>query len=122
VRPRKPRLDEVGDEPDARFSLANERTFLAWNRTALALIAGGLAISQLLPPGDMPGLRRVLALPPIALGGVVGWTSYHRWDANERALRLGEPLPPSWLPRILALAVAGGAAVAVLLAIFGEQG
>jgi putative membrane protein len=108
VRPRKPRLDEVGDEPDARFSLANERTFLAWNRTALALIAGGLAISQLLPPGDMPGLRRVLAL--------------HRWDANERALRLGEPLPPSWLPRILALAVAGGAAVAVLLAIFGEQG
>jgi putative membrane protein len=120
-RRRRPPLREVGEEPDVRFSLANERTFLAWNRTALALIAGGLAVSQLLPSGDLPGLRRLLALPPIVLGGVVAWTSYHRWDANERALRLGEPLPGSWLPRILALAVAAGAAVAVLLALFSEQ-
>ena len=38
-----------GKEPDARFSYANERTFLAWNRTALALIATGVAATQLLP-------------------------------------------------------------------------
>jgi len=121
ARRRKPPLRDVGDDPDARFSLANERTFLAWNRTALALIAGGLAVSQLLPSQDLPGLRRFLALPPIVLGGVVAWTSYHRWEANERALRLGQPLPGSWLPRILALAVAAGAAVAVLIALLAEQ-
>ena len=78
-------------------------------------------MSQLLPSDDLPGLRRVLAMPPILLGGVVAWTSYQRWEANERALRLGQPLPSSWLPRILALAVAAGALVAVLLALFAEQ-
>ena len=30
-----------GEEPDYRFTLANERTFLAWVRTALGLLAGG---------------------------------------------------------------------------------
>jgi putative membrane protein len=56
-----------GSEPDARFTFANERTFLAWNRTALALVVAGLAIAQLLPP--FPGLpfgRHLLAVPLIA--------------------------------------------------------
>ena len=45
----------TGDtEPDVRFTLANERTFLAWNRTALALVVAGLGIVQLLPP--FPGV------------------------------------------------------------------
>ncbi len=34
-------------EPEARFTLANRRTFLAWSRTALALVAAGLASVQL---------------------------------------------------------------------------
>jgi putative membrane protein len=41
--------DPATKEPDVRFSFANERTFLAWNRTALALIATGIAATQLLP-------------------------------------------------------------------------
>ncbi len=43
-------LREAGDgsEPDARFTFANERTFLAWSRTALALVVAGLAVIQLL--------------------------------------------------------------------------
>ena len=55
-------------EPDARFTYANERTFLAWNRTALALIATGVAATQLLPEFHVNGGRRILGLPMIALG------------------------------------------------------
>jgi putative membrane protein len=109
------------DRVDARFSLANERTFLAWNRTALALVAGGLAVTQLLPEGDLDGARRVLGLPLIVVGGVLAWFSYGRWQAVERAIENDEPLPPSWLPRILAATLVLGAVGAGLLAAFGPQ-
>ena len=46
----KPRWYEEGEEPDYRFTLANERTFLAWLRTALALIAGGVQPGKQFPP------------------------------------------------------------------------
>ncbi len=45
---RRPRLGDVGEEPDARFTFANERTFLAWNRTALGCVVAGLAVSHVL--------------------------------------------------------------------------
>ncbi len=61
--------DEGKGQPvDVRFSYANERTFLAWNRTALALIATGVAATQLLPKFDVTFGRRLLGLPLIALG------------------------------------------------------
>ena len=61
-----------GSEPDARFTFANERTFLAWNRTALALVVAGLAIAQLLPPfPGVPWGRHLLAVPLIALGAIL---------------------------------------------------
>jgi putative membrane protein len=97
-------LEDVGEDPDPRFTLANERTFLAWNRTALALIAAGLAVAQLLHYGSTAA-RLVVALPLIALGAAVAFTSYNRWEENERAMRLGRPLVYSRLPRLLALGV-----------------
>ena len=97
-RARRPPLHEVGDDPDVRFSYANERTFLAWNRTALALIAAGLAVTTLLPQLDVKYGRRIIGVPLIALGAVLAWASFRRWEDNERAMRLGEPLPPSNLP------------------------
>lgn len=106
-------LHEIGREPDPRFTLANERTFLAWIRTAMALIGGGLAAGQLLD-FDSRGARLAVALPPIALGLMLALTSYRRWEANERALRLEEPLPGGGPPRLLA---AGIAAVGVLVVI-----
>jgi len=106
------------DPPDVRFSYANERTFLAWNRTALALVTAGLAITQLLPPFDFPGGRRLIGLPLIALGTVTALLSYRRWVGNEAAMRSGAPLPTSPLPRLLAIVVAGSAAVAFVLATF----
>ena len=115
-------MDDGGDDRvDARFSLANERTFLAWNRTALALVAGGLAVSQLLPDTDLPGARRILGLPLIVLGAAIAWFSYGRWQAVERAIEADEPLPPTWLPRILSGAVVLGAVVGLVLAAFGPD-
>lgn len=108
------RTDET--EPDARFTFANERTFLAWSRTALALIGAGLAIAQLLP--SFPGLpwgRYLLAVPLIVLGTGVSIGSFAEWRRDQRALRRGEPVPPSRLPGILAVTVAVLAATATVI-------
>ena len=116
---RKPPTSTIGTEPDPRFSYANERTFLAWNRTSLALIAAGLAVTSILPEFDVPGGRRLIGVPLIALGGVLTLTSYHRWDANERAMRLRQPLPPSRLPLLLAAGVGVTAVIAAIVAALG---
>jgi putative membrane protein len=112
-------LAEVGDPPDPRFSFANERTFLAWNRTALALIGGGLAAGQLLD-FETEALRLIVALVPIVLGGVLAITSYGRWEANERAMRLGEPLPGT-APRWLGVALAGIAVMLVVIVVIDAR-
>ncbi len=107
-------------EPDVRFSYANERTFLAWNRTALALIATGIAATQLLPEFHVSGGRRILGLPMIALGALVAFTSYRHWKANERAMRQGLPLPRSPMPLVLSIGIAVVAVIAVVLALVGS--
>ena len=111
-----------GDEPDARFSFANERTFLAWNRTALALIGVGLAVANLLPPFRVAGGRRVVALPLILLGGYVSIRSLRDWAANERSIRTAQPLPRSHLVVVLTVVVAGVAVVAAALGAFATRG
>jgi putative membrane protein len=113
-----PRLRDVGEDPDPRFTFANERTFLAWNRTALALIGGGLAAGQLLD-FDSELVRLLVALPPIGLGGVLALTSYRRWEANERAMRLRQPLPTIGPPRFVPPAIAALAVVIAVLVIVG---
>lgn len=101
----------TGDEPDYRFTLANERTFLAWIRTALALAAGGLAAVSLLD--DFWG-GETLGVGLLALSFVMAATSYRRWALNEQSMRLNAPLPPSRLPALMA---AGTAVVALAAAI-----
>jgi putative membrane protein len=105
-------------EPDARYTFANERTFLAWIRTALALIAAGLAIVQLLPPfhGIRWG-RHAIGIPLILLGAVLPVLSYLEWQANQRALRRGAPLRRSRLPQLLAVVLALVALAAAVLAL-----
>jgi inner membrane protein YidH len=103
-------------EPDARFTFANERTFLAWHRTSLALVVAGLAIVQLLPPfTGIPFGRHLLALPLIVLGGVLSVGSYVEWTRHQRALRRGAPLGRSMLPKLLAIAISLLALVAAIL-------
>ena len=105
-----------GSEPDARFTFANERTFLAWNRTALALVVAGLAIAQLLPPfPGVPWGRHLLAVPLIILGAIVSVAGYLDWRGNQGALRHQQPLPRSPLPRILATSIAAMAIIAAVL-------
>jgi putative membrane protein len=107
-----------GTEPDARFTLANERTFLAWSRTALALVVAGLAIVQLLPPfPGVPWGRHIIGTPLIILGSVVAVISYLEWTRNQRALRRGEPMTHSRLPGILAVTIAIIGLLAAVLAL-----
>lgn len=109
----------VGEEPDYRFTLANERTFLAWIRTSLALLAGGVAVVQLVPNFSVPGGRHVLGFALIGLSIVIAVSSYRHWAQSERALRMGQPLPPSALPRILGAGVAVVSMVAFILVLVG---
>ncbi len=103
-----------GDEPDPRFSLANERTFLAWIRTGLALFAAGVALHALEVP-EHPGFRLAAALVFVGLGLVATVQAWTGWWRTESAMRLGRPLPGS----STGLALTVGVVVAVALVLFG---
>lgn len=106
-------LAEVGEPPDYRFTLANERTFLAWIRTSLALMAAGVAVIQLVP--GLTVIRHVLGILLIALGGMLAAVSYRHWEQNERAMRLGEQLPHSVVPRLVGATLSLAAVVSLVL-------
>jgi len=90
------RVYRHGSEPDARFSLANERTFLAWLRTALAILAGGVAL-EALGLGLQPDFRRAASLLLILAGIATPIQAWIGWVRAERALRLHTPLPSAAL-------------------------
>jgi len=105
-----------GTEPDPRFTFANERTFLAWSRTALALVVAGLGVVQLLPPfPGVPWGRHVLGVPLIVFGAVVAVAAYSEWVRSQRALRHGQPLPRSVMPRLLTAVIAAIAVIAAVV-------
>jgi putative membrane protein len=106
------RVYRVGTEPDPRFSLANERTFLAWLRTSLALCAAGVALEALELPAS-PGFRLGAASVFILLGLVAAVQAWFGWLGAEKALRLGQPLPGFAVGAVLAVGVV--LAVALLL-------
>jgi putative membrane protein len=101
-----PDPSQFGKDVDPRVSLANERTFLAWIRTALALITIGLAITQLLPPFDLPGGRRLLGIPLMVLGVIVALGGLREWMVNERAVREGRPLRAPRLALLVTVVIA----------------
>lgn len=96
----------MGESPDYRFTLANERTFLAWLRTSLALVAGGIGVVELVPEFGPGGARYIVGFALLALAFLVSVTSYLRWDRSERAIRLGRSLPPSTITPVLAYGLA----------------
>jgi putative membrane protein len=93
-------------DPDYRFTLANERTFLAWFRTSLALIAGGVAVVQLVPEFAFPGARHALGVLLTIGGGVLSVAALRRWQSVQEAMRREEDLPPTRIPAVLGVALA----------------
>lgn len=105
-----------GDEPDPRFSLANERTFLAWIRTTLALLAGAAALDALdLPMPD--SAQRLIALLLALVALMAALQAWRGWARTERAMRTGAPLPSAPFAAVVALAVAAVALGLVLTAL-----
>ncbi|GIG55765.1 hypothetical protein Lfu02_01370 [Longispora fulva] len=105
------RLTRVGTTPDYRFTLANERTFLAWIRTALALVGGGIAAERThLAP-------RWLVVALLVCGAVVACRALWRWMRCELAIRLGRELPAAHFHTIVAVTVAAAALTGLVLAL-----
>jgi len=94
------------DHPDYRFTLANERTLLAWLRTALALVAGGVAVATYAPHLGIPGGSGAVALGLVLIGLGTAIGGHRRWQSNEEAIRADRPLPRSPALGVLAAAVA----------------
>ncbi len=105
-----------GTEPDPRFSLANERTALAWVRTALALVAGGVGLTSV---ARLVGLSRwvdAVAALMCVLGGWLSVSAVLGWRRKEVALRTGQPLPaPVALPWLAGAVVLGALALAFVV-------
>ena len=100
------------------MSLAAERTYLAYLRTGLSLLAAGVALAGALPDAGVLWLRRIAGLALVCLGALVVLRARPRWEAVDRAMRAGEPLPRSRIAPLLGPAlgvVAVAAAVVVLL-------
>jgi putative membrane protein len=108
-----------GDEPDYRFTLANERTFLAWVRTSLGLLAGGVAVRQLLDPFEIANATTALALLAVGSSILLVAGGYLRWVAVQRAVRRGEDLPAPRLVPIVAAAIAFIAVLTFVLVAIG---
>jgi putative membrane protein len=103
-------------EPDYRYTLANERTFLAYQRTAIGLVAASLAVFNLLEQAWAPQLLGALLL---VAGGVATLGGYLRFRGVERAIRSGEPLPVNQTAHLLALAVVICLVAAALSVVIG---
>lgn len=98
------------EEPDVRFTLANERTFLAWIRTALAFLAVAVGVDALhVGGGSVLAVLAPLSLSLLAAGCAV-W-SWWSWARSERAIRRGTPLPTRRAPLPLVVGVLGSVAV-----------
>jgi putative membrane protein len=106
----------VGNEPDPRFSMANERTALAWVRTSLAVVAGGVGLTSVVRLADLPRLLDAAA-GLICLGGAwLAVSAVLGWRRREIALRTDSPLPaPVALPWVSAAIVVGATAVALIV-------
>lgn len=116
------RVQEEGSTPDYRFSLANERTFLAWIRTALALIGGGFAVDQFLSGHLTRGIRAALALALLAGGVACTLRAVNHWVRCERAMRRGANLPVSRFPAVMAVLIALIAVAMAAVVLFGWAG
>jgi len=115
----EPKWRSEGEDPDYRFSLANERTFLAWIRTALAILAGGVVLEQFSTEFGPHWVVVTLAIVLAVLSAALAVIAYLRWRGNEIAMRNGRRLPLTIaIPLLAAIGFAVAATVAILLAVY----
>ncbi|NDZ12759.1 hypothetical protein C7T35_10385 [Variovorax sp. WS11] len=112
---REPQWRREGEEPDYRFSLANERTFLAWIRTALALLAGGILLDQFSTKLAPHVVVVCLAIALSLLAALLCAMAYLRWRANEIAMRHTRKLPGTMAIPLISICILGVAAAIALL-------
>ncbi|MGW4365083.1 YidH family protein [Nocardia takedensis] len=97
--------EDVRRQIDYRFTLANERTFLAWMRTALGLLAGGVAVETLVQSFQTVGLRRAISVSCLVLAVIVAVGAYLHWRRIRLAMDRDEPLPGTYLVPILSVGI-----------------
>ncbi|MCD2116447.1 MULTISPECIES: YidH family protein [Rhodococcus] len=113
----RPKALRDGTDPDPRFTLANERTFLAWVRTALGVIAAAVALETFAGGIVSEGLRTVLACALLGFAAVLMVFALIRWHRVEHAMRTGRALPVPWVAYLLAVALGvSGVVLAVAIA------
>lgn len=110
--------EDDGIEPDYRFTLANERTFLAWVRTALALLAGGIALEEVADSFASESTRTGLAITAVALSLVLAVSSFVRWRHVQWAMRRDLPLPHPWAVPVLATGVVTVSGIVAVVLVF----
>lgn len=108
-------LTRRGEHPDPRFTLANERTFLAWIRTSLALTAGGIALDAFTSHSFNPTVRLALSVALLGLGSLLAIGSFLRWYISERNMRLKQPLAFPLIAPVLAFGVGIACMVMVVI-------
>jgi putative membrane protein len=105
-------------DPDsrARTHLANERTFLAWLRTGITLIALGLAAAQFLSRDVEPGVPivRTLSTLVIAMGAFTVGVGIYRYRVGARRIEA-----EVFRPANMSLIIASGLAFAIALISIG---
>jgi putative membrane protein len=111
----------IEEHMDYRFSLANERTLLAWLRTALAIVAGGVLVARYIPEAGIPYGPLALGLLLVAFGALLSLLGARSFALNESAMRAGRPLPRSPLTRLLAWGITVAAVLAGLLLILAAD-
>lgn len=109
-------------EPDPRFSLANERTYLAWLRTALGLVAAGIAVERFLPELAFPGARQAIGIALVFVGALAAAFANRRWLKVDAALRTGQPLPPPRFAQAMAFAIAVAGILVIILLVVDPGG
>ncbi len=117
----QPREQEILDPQMMRTLLANDRTYLAWLRTALSLVAAGVAVAKLLPPLDLLGGRRVLGTIIIGLGAATGALAYLRWQTNDRMIRAGQGIARGGTQHAMAAIVGLVVAVGFVVVVAGAR-
>ncbi|MGL3818888.1 YidH family protein [Klebsiella pneumoniae] len=113
------KISRLGEAPDYRFSLANERTFLAWIRTALGFLAAGVGLDQLAPDFATPLIREILALLLCLFAGGMAIYGYLRWLRNEKAMRLKQDLPYTRTLLVISILLLAVVAAVMLLVVYG---